>query len=328
MKKTLIIIAVIIAVGFLIYKFTFSKTQDDKTKAYTVKKQTLKDTLSFSGQIGADEKASLNFMTSGKLAWVGVKQGDYVKKYQALASLDQRELEKNLKKYLNTYITEKNSFEQNKDDYKNSVITDSIKRILDTSQQDLNNSVIDVEVKNLALEYVNIYSPIDGIVVTANYPLPGINISSSQTQFVIVNPSTLYFSAIADQTEVTKLRENQRGNIVFDAYPDNDINGTISSIAFTPKEGETSTVYEVKVKFDPNNIQYRLGMTGDVTFDLRQVPNAISIPENYVKTEGNKKYILIDQRGNETKRYVELGETIDGNTIIKSGLKEGDIVYD
>lgn len=46
---------------------------------YKVKRQTLSESLTFSGSVDAQEKATLRFQTSGRLAWVGVTEGDVVK---------------------------------------------------------------------------------------------------------------------------------------------------------------------------------------------------------------------------------------------------------
>ncbi|PIV09530.1 hypothetical protein COS51_02315, partial [Candidatus Roizmanbacteria bacterium CG03_land_8_20_14_0_80_36_21] len=51
-------------------------------KTYRVSRQNLKEVLSLSGEVAAEEDVILRFQTSGRLAWVGVKEGDYVKKYQ------------------------------------------------------------------------------------------------------------------------------------------------------------------------------------------------------------------------------------------------------
>ncbi len=96
-KRWLIVLIVIIIIGFFAYK-QLTVTGAKKNNSYKVKRQTLKEFLSLSGDIDAEEKTTAKFQTSGLLTWVGVKEGDYVKKYQGLASLDRRELEKNLKK--------------------------------------------------------------------------------------------------------------------------------------------------------------------------------------------------------------------------------------
>ena len=50
--------------------------------------------LTLAGSVSASEIASLHFQNPGKLVWVGVKVGDRVKKYQAIASLDKEQLKK------------------------------------------------------------------------------------------------------------------------------------------------------------------------------------------------------------------------------------------
>ena len=64
-----------------------------------------------------------------------------------------------------------------------------------------------------------------------------------------------------------KLHEGLTGNLVLDTYPDATISGQIKSISFAPLEDESGTVYEVKFVFPLGLNQYRLGMTGDLTFD-------------------------------------------------------------
>ena len=70
-----------------------------KEVVHTVKKETIKQTLTITGKLDAKEKVMLRFQNSGLLSWVGVKEGDAVTKYQAIAGLDQQELQKTLQKY-------------------------------------------------------------------------------------------------------------------------------------------------------------------------------------------------------------------------------------
>ncbi len=94
-KHWVIAIAVVFLLGFGIYRqIVPSKADGDTT--YKVKRQNLKESLTFSGEIDAEEKVTLRFQTSGRLSWVGVKEGDFVKKFQTIASLDQREVKKKL----------------------------------------------------------------------------------------------------------------------------------------------------------------------------------------------------------------------------------------
>lgn|SRR3989344_2000466 len=335
-KYRLIVVALIIIGIIVIYRFqSFSAPAQQRTNRYTVKKQKVKETLSLSGSVDAEEHAVLRFQSSGRLSWVGVKEGDRVNKYQTIASLDQRELQRNLKKYLNTYVQERLDYDTTKEekDIKNigGLSEDARRaalRVLDKAQYDLNNSVIDVELKQLSVEFSTIFSPIEGIVVRVDSPFAGVNVTPAQAEFEIINPQTIYFSATADQTDVVNLIDGMNGEITLDPYPDEKIDGTISTISFVPKQDETGTVYKIKVALQNKGTddRYRFGMTGDIDFTLKERTNTITVPSLYIKTEGNKKYVFMIENNQKIKRYVKTGETFDSTTEIKSGLKTGDVI--
>jgi len=329
-KRRWFLIALILlaALGFYLKTSAFSSSPKEAT--YIVKRQDLKQTLSISGEIKADEDVTLRFQTSGYLTWVGVKEGDTVKKYQTIASLDQTEVEKNLQKYLQTYLSQRWTLDQTRQNYSGQAVTDAIQRIIDQAQFNVNSSVLDVEIKNLAIKYSRLWTPIDGIVVSAKSPLAGVNITPAQAEFEVVNPETIYFSATADQTDVVNIQSSQSGEITLDAYPDKTINGNVENIAFTPKSGETGTVYEIKLSLngpkDPN--LYRLGMTGTVDFVAKERYNVLSVPTKAIITEGRKKYVYLKRADKKVKTTVTTGLEADTTTEITSGLTEGDIVYD
>lgn len=332
-KRWLIIVIFLLIAGFIFFRVssnTTSGTNGKKQTPYTVKRQNLKETLSLSGTVDAEEHTVLRFATSGRMVWIGVKEGDYIKKYQAVASLDKREVEKNLEKVLRDYSKERWDFEEDKQVTYRSDFTDTAKRILEKNQFDLDKAVLDVEIKQLAIEYATLVSPIEGVVVRIGSPYAGVNITPAQAEFEIVNPKTIYFSATADQNDVVKLKQDKLGEIVLDAYPDTTLTGKIYMISFIPETDETGTVYQVKLALQENSddYRYRFGMTGDASFTIREIKNVLAVPSGYIKTEKNKEYVMIKKNGNQVKTYITAGEEIDGDFIITSGLKEGDIVYD
>lgn len=326
-KKVAFIIVII--VGIAIYRSQSGLKLDNVAKT-TVKQETIKETLILSGTIDADEQATLAFQTAGRLASVAVKEGDFVKKGQFIASLDQAELKNRLQKQLNTYANARSVFDQTKANYKDVALTDAISRTLDQSQNTLNNSVLDVELSDISLKYANLYSPIEGIVTSVSTPIPGVNIIPAGAQFQIINPKSIYFASTADQGEVTQLESGKTGIITLDSFSDKQITSTIESISFVPKAGETSTVYAIKLPLvEQWNDQYRLGMTGDVTFTMRQKQNALTIPSNYLKEDiSGKKYVDIVKNGKREKRFVQTGIEGDETIEITSGLSKGDTIYD
>jgi HlyD family secretion protein len=332
---TITVIAVITGLVLYAKSTSAAKTTANKATTYTAIRKDVKSTLTISGVVSAEEIASLRFATSGRLAWVGVKEGDVVKKYQVLANLDQRDLRKNLEKKLNTYLSTRWGFEQTKDDETTTSdigltqkVRDAAKRILDTSQFGLNNSVLDVELQALTIEYASLWTPIDGVVTRIDTPVAGINITPASAEFEVINPTTLYLSVLPDQTEVTKLSASMSAEIIFDAFTDNPVTGNITSIAFAPKTGESSTVYEVKLTFPLNSKQYRIGMTADASFILDEKKDVLAIPLSFLKTDNGKPYVLKKNGGNKEKTPVEIGLEGDDFVEITGGLAEGDILYD
>lgn len=335
-KRWYFIVIILVVIGVVLY-IVFHKTPPATTTSYKVERQNLQDTLSESGQIDADQKATLQFQASGMLNWVGVKEGDTVYKGQAIASLDQRQLAKTFQKYMNSYLTNRWTFDQtvetNNDQMNNGVtqqLRDTAKRLIDEAQFSLNNSVLDVELNQITQQYATIYTPIAGLVTKASPSYAGQNVVFTSAEYDVVDPGTVFFSVSADQTDVVKLINDLSGDISLDAYPNVTIPGKIYFISFTPQTGQTSTAYEVRMRLNTANsdYRYRLGMTGDVNFILRTIENVISVPTTYIKDDNGKKYVLKNIKGSQVKTYVVTGEEVGDNTVISSGLSDGDIIYD
>ncbi|MEI6327122.1 MAG: efflux RND transporter periplasmic adaptor subunit [Candidatus Roizmanbacteria bacterium] len=339
MKRIIIILVILGLLGIGGYTYYKTKivnaaTLADGETAFTVEKTTLRHTLTLSGKIDAEEKVTLAFKSGGRLTWLGAKEGDYVKKGQGIASLDQRELQKSLESQLNTYMMTRWDFDQTKQDnkdapYRDGDIGDRMKRIVDKAQFGLNNSVINVELQTLTREYAYLSTPIEGVVTRMSVAETGVIITPANT-FEIINPATIYFSASADQTEVPTLMVGQTAQVILDPYTDEKMLATVKSIAFTPKAGESGTVYEVKMVFvtDNNNLKYRLGMTGDAEFTTLQKNNIIAIPIQYVKTENGKKVVTKIGNGKREKIEVQIGVEGDSSIEIKSGLAPGDVIVE
>ncbi len=324
-----LVLILVIGLGVIFWKI---KSKEARARGlgkgiYLVKRKDLKNVLTLSGKIKADEDVVLRFKTSGRLGWVGVKEGDYVKKGQIIASLDQRELKKSLQKKLNLFMETRYDFDQTHDDYKDEIIDDEIRRILEKSQLELNNKIIDVELQDIALKYSRLSTPIEGIVTRVSSPYAGVNITPAQAEFEVVNPKTVYLSVTADQTEVVDLKKRMKGDVTLDAYPDKKLTGIIDYISFSPAHDETGNVYEVKVKFLKDNnedLRYKLGMTGDFDVLLWEKKNVITIPLSYLRERGGKAFVYLLKEGKKVKQQVEKGAEVEGEVEILSGLNEND----
>ena len=79
---------------------------------------------------------------------------------------------------------------------------------------------------------------------------------------------------------------------------------------------------------DNSKYKYRIGMTGDAEFILREIEDIIAVPSEFINREGSRKYVNIGDKKKRIKTYVTTGEVVNDFTQVKSGLKEGDVIYD
>ena len=329
MKKKILLIAFPLALG--IAGFFYFRNVQAKASAFKVGQVSsgvMEVSLSASGEIKAEEDVSLQFPTSGLVSWVGVKKGDWVKKGQAIASLDTRELRKKLDKTLNLYMTQRNSFEQTQEDYQDEkerlLLTDEIKRILNTTQNSLSNTVLDVELNDLAIKLSTIYSPFAGMVIS-EVPYAGANILATTATVRIVNPETLYFEALVDETEISKAKVGDRVKIKLDAFPDEIFEGKVGKIDFNASlSSGGGTAYKTHIFFDEPKDSFRLGMNGDAEIILDSIGDALLVPLSALSEKEGKTYVWRVENDKARKIEIAVENTNDDFAQVTSGLLAGD----
>ena len=322
-RKKIVFILLFIII-FLVGKYFLIDSKKPAPDSAIVRKGDIKEELTLSGKIDARDHATITFGISGKADWVGVKEGDWVKKGQSIATLEKETLEATLRQKWQDFTAAKAASDKYYSNHPgNSESYDQkIERTgLDAAQ---NKAYDSIRIAQENLKAAVLYSPIEGLVVTAEPSFAGVNITSLNSGYEIVNPSTIYIKANADQTEVGSLKKGQAGTIIFDSYPDEKIIGEISDISFAPTKDETGTVYSVKVTLsnvDNKNYKYRLGMTADVNFITKERKNALLIPLKYINADNNGKFILAGE--DKKKTYIKTGLENEQNAEIVGGLFEG-----
>lgn len=300
----------------------------------TVTKQNFSKSLSSSGKTKAEKSVDLKFQASGKLAWVGVKEGASVSAYQAIAGLDAREVQKNLEKALRDYSNERNDFDEagqitygiRKTDATNNLLNDTVKRILEKNQWDLEKSVLDVELKHMALEFSTLITPISGIVTHIDTPVSGVNITPATSVFSIADPQSLVFEANVDETDVGSLSVGQKATITLDAFPDATYSGVISYISYISEQSSGgATVFPVKIAFEhPENL--RIGLNGDITIVTNHEDDVLTVPTEALREEKGETFVYKKTKGTYEKTKIQTGLKNEDDVIVTAGLSQGDEV--
>ena len=318
---------------FIFYKKTQSQTKELKFIS-PVYKDIVKN-LEVSGVVDADEKVRLRFLTGGKVTYLGAKEGDWVKKYQTIATVDQSTLKKQLEMDLNNYLMQRLDWEQTRDDYvengdgiEEPIPDDKTKRYVQKQQLMLDNSVIQVEIRNIAISNNRLSAPFAGILTYSPIKTAGGQLTASD-YFEIINPNTLVFKATVDEADIAQVKKGQEAEIILDAYPEEKLTSQVEFISFASQQtADGSTVYVVKLPLKENDLnKFRLGMNGDAYIKLAEKANVLVLPLNALSEEDEKWYVQVkNSKGKLEKKAVQVGLMTDDKAEITSGLTEKDQV--
>ncbi len=324
--KLLLVILGVFFIGFMILqnkakkqiKLTFvSPTREDIVSSITI-----------SGRIDAKEKARLRFITGGKLVYLGAKEGDAVKKWQSIATIDRSALQKQMDQTMNAYMQERNSFENTQDNVRNRDLSTKEVRALADEQYDLNNKVLSVEIQDIAISNTTLRSPFEGVLTSAPIAVPGTTLLASD-YFEVVNPKSLIFHANIDEIDLHKIAKGQSAEIILDAYDGEKIATQVSYISYTSSESTSGTVFLIEFPLNDQNIEkYRLGMNGDAVIKLAEKKDVLVIPIGAISERDGKTFVNLKANNKEQKveKEIKVGLESEDKIEVIDGLTENDQV--
>jgi len=326
-RKRLVIVILVITVVAI---FLTRSSQNGKTfEESIVEFGEVREELVLTGEVKALDSANLQFNTSGKVAWVGVKVGDQVKKGQALMKLDTTKLSSAYQIAAANYRAAEANAQEVLDDVKGNDSDETFEQKNDrTAAETARDKAWDTLLSaQKDLDEATLVAPFDGIASILNSESSGVNVTAGTVQIVLVNPETIYFLVNADQTEVSTFSVGDNAEIALDAFDGENIQGAVSDVSIAPNPAESGTVYPIRVSFNADNStnKYKLGMTGDVKFILSSKDNVLYAPSKYVKTDREGKYLLTN--GGADKIRVETGIESEDRVEILSGISEGTKIY-
>ncbi len=322
------IISSIILIALIAVPFLITPANSAQVETMIINKADISQTVLASGKIKSKQQLKVSFLAGGKIVYVGAREGEFVKKWQTLASLDSRSVQKNIQDDLIDYMKQRNSFEDTTENYQNrtpaQALNEDMKRILQNNQYDLDKSVISVEMQSLAKEQSYISSPIDGIIIGSDITASGIN-APAGSGFTIADPDNIIFNIEVDEADIGKIRLGMPVKVMLESFPDDVLNLRVTNIDFSSHTSSNgSNVFDVEVAFPDNaGYIYKIGMSGDGEIILSERESVVTIPlssifdQNHVYIKKNDTYI---------KRKLVLGIQSDTEREVISGLAQGDEV--
>lgn len=346
---TIIVALAIIAAIIILYPIVFSKTIE--VKLTSVMLQSTAQTsavLTASGYVVAQRQASVSSKGTGVMVYLGVVEGDKVKKGQIIARLDDRDIQAQLdqaKSGLQLYQAQlnevQNSYNREKELFSRGL---SSQQNLDQAETTYNMLLANIEIAKariqeaeVSLENMIIRAPFDGTVLTKNAEVGeivapfGASTTSRAAVVTIADMNSLMIEADVSESNIDRIKTNQDCEIVLDAYPQKSYPGYVFKIVPTADRSKATVM--VKVGFKEYDSRVLPEMSAKVSFLSQPIDAKMLSEEKYLVVQtsairqenGSSVVYKVD---NDTAVPVEIktGRSIGNYTEVISGLEAGDSV--
>jgi HlyD family secretion protein len=145
----------------------------------------------------------------------------------------------------------------------------------------LQQAEADLDRSKLNLEYCNIYSPVDGVVISRNVDVGQTIAASLQspTLFTIANDlAVMQVNANIDEADIGNISEQVDVRFSVDAYPNETFRGRISEIRLNPQTVQNVVTYSVILGIENPEMKLKPGMTANITITVDQRSKVLKVP--------------------------------------------------
>ncbi|MEO9513262.1 MAG: efflux RND transporter periplasmic adaptor subunit [Flavobacteriaceae bacterium] len=366
-KKIIISVIVLVVLGIVGFGFLKGdKAMIIEPKTVLAKKTNVTTMVTATGTIEPITQVEVGTQVSGVVEKIYVDYNSIVKEGQLIAELD--------KTNLNAVKTQAQAAYDNavsQRDY-TKTIYDRQKTLFDSqviSKSDFDDAAFnyqttkgtvtqrysDLQQAITNLGYANIYSPIDGVVLSRDID-EGQTVAASlstPTLFTIAQDlKEMQVEADVDEADIGQVIEGQRVEFTVDAYIGETFNGIVTQVRLDPTVTSNVVTYTVVIKAENENLKLKPGLTATIsvyTLELNDVLTAEAKAINFkperetlamYNTHHNLPAVTKDRSKNETRlwvlgndnsiisKVVALGASDGVNVQILSGVTEGEkLVY-
>lgn len=376
-NKKKIIITIVILVVIAIVAYSFLKGNDTviiEAKTISVKRANVTTMVTATGTIEPITQVEVGTQVSGVVEKIYVDYNSEVKEGQLIAELDKTNLKASTIQAQATYdnaISQRNYmkaiYDRQKTLYDNQVISksdfDDAQYNFQTAKGTVTQRLSELQEARTNLQYANIYSPIDGVVLSRDID-EGQTVAASYstpTLFTIAQDlKEMQVEADVDEADIGQVKEGQRVEFTVDAYIGETFNGIVTQVRLDPTVTSNVVTYTVVIKAENENLKLKPGLTATIsiyTLELNDVltAEAKAINFNPIRSvlmaynqqeqfemevpkgsrnedeiqDTDKTIIWIKEADGSIRRQsVALGASDGVNVQILSGIEEGDeLVY-
>jgi cobalt-zinc-cadmium efflux system membrane fusion protein len=318
-------------------KFCLTDTLKTNIKIDTVKNEPVKNLVTLSGKIEANEDKWIKVfpVVGGVVEEMKVQLGDYVTKGQTLAVIRSSEIAdyQSQSSYASATvkIAEK-SLSSAQEMYKSGLATE---KDVVAAETDLEKARADMRrmqqttaiygAKENAIQAI--VAPMSGYIIEKNVTdKMQFRVDGAQPFFIIANLDEVWVMANVFESDITKIKEGDAADIKLIAYKDQVFTGKVDRI-FSMLDPQ-SRVMKVRIKIPNKDNLLKPEMFAQINIKYDDGDGKMpSIPAAAVIFDKNKNFVMVYKNNCDIEtREVEIYQTIGDRVFIKKGLAEGEKV--
>jgi HlyD family secretion protein len=186
------------------------------------------------------------------------------------------------------------------------------------------------------LGYTTIVAPMDGVVLSRDVEIGDavssiLVLGSTATLVMTLGDTTeVYVKGKVDEADIAHVYLGQAARIKVESFRDRYFQGKVTKISPMGVEKDNVTTFEVRVSINNPGGELKAQMTANAEILLDEHKNVLTVPENAVLYDGQKKAsVEIPDKSKKEgwrKEPITVGLSNGSVTEVLSGLKEGDQV--
>ncbi len=308
------------------------------------------------GSVEACLRTRLSPISGGRIAFLGVKKGDHVKKGQVLLRLwnDDQQAQSNLalaqvtsskKRIAEACAMAENAereagrmaelrakgFISKSGEEKSRYEAQARRAACDAARADVNQAQARVKVTQVEQNRTVLVAPFDGIVADivgelGEYTTPSPPGVATPPAIDLIDDSCLYIEAPMDEVDAPKIHIGQAARVSLDALPNQPLKGHVKRVApyvvAVEKQARTVDV-EVSLDHPEDGKKLLVGYSADVEIVLESRDDTLRVPTTAL-LEGNKVLVYQPAKQMLEERAIKTGITNWEYTEVLEGLKAGD----
>lgn len=294
--KLILILLLLAAVGVAVYFIFFSENKNSVVvvSAQPATMGTIANVVTATGTIEPIQQVEVGTQVSGEVKKVYVDYNSQVKAGQLIAELDKTNLKVSVseaqisyEKALNELNYIKKNYERQKSLYADKLISeadfDEISYKYNNAKSSLTQSKASLDKAKTNLGYADIYSPVDGVVLSKSIE-EGQTVAASfntPTLFTIAQDLTkMQVEADIDEADIGQIKVGQRVTFTVDAFQNDVFNGKVVQVRLDPKVTSNVVTYTVIIEADNPDLKLMPGLTATVSIYTLEISNVLTIPES------------------------------------------------